>query len=402
MGFCDAWVNLIYECISTMSYSILVNGEPKGEISPTRGIRQGDPLSPYLFLLCSEGLNRLIQHATRGNVIQGFSLCKNGPKITNLIFANDTLLFCRARMEELQAIQHILSLYEGASGQQINREKTTLFFSKAMPEETKRDIISFLGVPEIKEYEKYLGLPAVVGRNERASLTYIKERVWAKLQGWKEKLLSQAGREILLKAVVQAIPTFAMSCFKLPVGLCKEIEMQIRKVWWGERGSQRKIHWKSWEVLCKPKEEGSMGFKDLVRFNEVMLAKQIWRLQTDRNSLLFKVFSTKYFPIGSVLEATSKKGSYAWQSILKARHVIEKGMLWRVGDGSQIRVFKDSWIAGCLPTKAVPRTLECKDDSTISSLIDQTTMEWNGQLIDQKISPYLAQRIRAIPLCKTP
>ena len=169
-------------------------------------------------------------------------------------------------MEELQAIQHILSLYEGASGQQINREKTTLFFSKAVPEETKRDIISFLGVPEIKEYEKYLGLPAVVGRNKRASLTYIKERVWAKLQGWKEKLLSQAGREILLKAVVQAIPIFAISCFKLPVGLCKEIEMQIRKFWWGERGSQRKIHWNSWEVLCKPKEEGGMGLKDLVRF----------------------------------------------------------------------------------------------------------------------------------------
>ena len=145
-----------------------------------------------------------------------------------------------------------------------------------------------------------------------------------------------------------------------------------------------------------------MGFKDLVRLNEAMLAKQIWRLQTDRNSLLFKVFSTKYFPTGSVLEAKSKKGSFAWQSILKARHVIEKGMLWRVGDGSQIRVFKDSWIPSCFPTKAVPLTQECKDDSTVSSLIDQTTMEWNGQLIDQKISPYLAQRIKAIPLCKTP
>ena len=145
-----------------------------------------------------------------------------------------------------------------------------------------------------------------------------------------------------------------------------------------------------------------MGFKDLVRFNEAMLAKQIWRLQTDRNSLLFKVFSTKYFPTGSVMEAKSKKGSYAWQSILKARHVIEKGMLWRVGDGSQIRVFEDRWIPSCLPTKAVPRMLEYMDDSTVSSLIDQTTMEWNGQLIDQKISPYLAQRIKAIPLCRTP
>ena len=81
----------------------------------------------------------------------------------------------------------------------------------------------------------------MVGRNKRASLNYIKDRVWGKLQGWKEKLLSQAGKEVLLK-VVQAIPTFAMSCFRLPIGLCQD-EMLIRKFWWGQKGDRRKIHW---------------------------------------------------------------------------------------------------------------------------------------------------------------
>ena len=104
-----------------------------------------------------------------------------------------------------------------------------MFFSKATSEEKKLEIIEALGVSEVKEYEKYLGLPAVVGRNKKASLNFIKERVWNKLQGWKEKLLSQAGREVLLKAVVQAIPTFAMGCFKLPSGLLNDIEMMIRK-----------------------------------------------------------------------------------------------------------------------------------------------------------------------------
>ena len=111
----------------------------------------------------------------------------------------------------------------------LNRCKTGLFFSKSTPTEIQNLIKDSLGVQDIKLYEKYLGLPALVGKSKRASLDFIKERVWAKLQGWKEQLLSQAGREILLKAVVQAIPAYAMSCFKLPISLCNDIEALIRK-----------------------------------------------------------------------------------------------------------------------------------------------------------------------------
>ena len=134
--------------------------------------------------------------------------------------------------------------YEQASSQKLNSNKTTLFFSQNVLGATKETLKNLLGVLEIKEYEKYLGLPTVVGKNKRASLNYIKDRVWGKLQGWKEKMLSQVGKEVLLKAVVQAIPTFAMSCFGFPISLSQDIEMLICKFWWGQRGDRRKIHWK--------------------------------------------------------------------------------------------------------------------------------------------------------------
>ena len=104
MGFSNRWVDLIMACVGSVSYQILVNGVPRGDIRPTRGIRQGDPLSPYLFLICSKALNQQLQHAARSEVIRGFSLCRNGPRISYLFFANDTLLFCRASKGDLEAI----------------------------------------------------------------------------------------------------------------------------------------------------------------------------------------------------------------------------------------------------------------------------------------------------------
>ena len=159
--------------------------------------------------------------------IQGFSLCQSGLKISYLFFANDNLLFCCAKVGDIQTILNILQVYEKTLGQMINTKKSTLFFSKSVTEEVKNSIKAKLEVLEIKQYEMYLGLPTVVGKNRSASLNYIKDRIWGKLQIWKEKLLSQVGKEVLLKAVVQAISTFAMGCFKPPLGICRDIEMLI-------------------------------------------------------------------------------------------------------------------------------------------------------------------------------
>ena len=123
----------------------------------------------------------------------------------------------------------LLSLYEEVFGQKVNREKMAIFFSKSITKASRQIIKGILGVCEIHHYEKYLELPSLTGKGKKASFSYIKERVWRKLQGWGGKLLSQAGREVLIKVVIQPIPTYVMGCFKLPLGLCNETEVLIRK-----------------------------------------------------------------------------------------------------------------------------------------------------------------------------
>ena len=133
-------------------------------------------------------------------------MCKRDPKLIHLFFfTDDSLFFCRANLKECGNVLKFFTVYKAVLGQKINKERTALFFSKFIKAEAKDRIKGMLGVQEIKFYEKYLGLPSLVGRGNKASFSYIKECVWRRLQGWEGKLLSQAGREVFIKVVIRAI-----------------------------------------------------------------------------------------------------------------------------------------------------------------------------------------------------
>ena len=142
-----------------------------------------------------------------------------------------------------------------------------------------------------------------MGRNKRSTFSAIKDKVGKKLEGWKQKILSKVGKEILIKAVAQAIPTYTISCFKLPDALCEDLTSMIHNFWWGQRKDEKKIAWLSWEKMCEPKVNGGMGFKKLQQFNLALLAKQGWRLQSGQNSLMYKVLKAKHFPHCDFVEA---------------------------------------------------------------------------------------------------
>ena len=168
-------------------------------------------------------------------------------------FADDSLIFYKASIIECDALQGVPEAYEKASEQQLNRAKTSLFFSSNTPKEIQEEIKGRFGAQVIKQHEKYLGLPSLVGRNKRNTFNDIKEKIGRTLAGWKEKMLSKAGKEVLIKAVAQALPTYTMSCFKIPDSLCDELTTMIRKFWWGQKKDENKISWLSWEKMCKLK-----------------------------------------------------------------------------------------------------------------------------------------------------
>ena len=145
MGFSKKWVDLIMNCISSVSYSVIINGEACGNITPTRGIRQGDLLSPYIFLLCVEGLSALIHKVTRDKQISGISIGRGCPFLTHLFFADDSLLFCKENVQECQKLVDILNCYEAAFGQKINTDKSSIFFSPNTPQGRKDCILNILG-----------------------------------------------------------------------------------------------------------------------------------------------------------------------------------------------------------------------------------------------------------------
>ena len=256
LGFADRWVHLIMQCVQTVSYSVLLNGAPAGFIKPTRGLRQGDPLSPYLFLICAEGLTSLFSQAEMTGSLQGLSICKGGPQISHLFFADDSLIFCRATIADCRALTYLLSCYERASGQKLNQEKTSLFFSTNTQHDIRQAICTELHTTSTGDLGKYLGLPPIIGKGRKQAFMDVKHKIANKLQDWKGKLFSQARKEILIKSVAQAIPVYSMSCFRMPDNLCKEINSMVGKFGGVNSQQRRKFIGKNGVIFVRKNKMG--------------------------------------------------------------------------------------------------------------------------------------------------
>ncbi|KAL6211771.1 hypothetical protein ACLB2K_016994 [Fragaria x ananassa] len=399
LGFSERWVELVMKCVESVSFSILWNGKAMGMINPSRGLRQGDPLSPYLFLLCSEGLTSLFQNVEREGLVHGAKFSEGSPPISHLLFADDSMLFGRVEMQELTLLKQCLLLYERAAGQKVNFQKSVVAFGSGLLEEQKSLIATFLGVPVVPFHEKYLGLPIVAGRNKKEMFSRIHERLDQHLQGWQSRLLSKAGKTILIKAVAQVIPSYTMSVFKLSKGVCRIYQSKVANYWWGSGGKKNGIHWCKWDLLCRNKMDGGLGFRDIECFNQALLAKTVWRIVMQPTSLANRVLQAKYVHGGDWAAAPiGPKPSFIWRSLVWGKELLCAGIRWRVGNGTAILIWEDKWLPSPWSFRIVtPRFMD--SNTRVSTLMTSPSM-WDVTFIQTHFLPVDADKILSIPVCE--
>ncbi|XP_010506884.1 PREDICTED: uncharacterized protein LOC104783422 [Camelina sativa] len=403
MGFDEKWIRWIMFCVSSVEYKVLLNGQPNGLIIPERGLRQGDPLSPYLFILCTEVLIANIRKAEAEKLITGIKVANKCPPITHLLFADDSLFFCKVAKDQCEAILRILRNYEAASGQQINFAKSSIQFGHTVAEQTKLEIQGVLGITAQGGMGSYLGLPESLGGSKTKVFSFVRERLQGRTTGWSARLLSKGGKEVMIKSIATAVPTFVMSCFRLPKTITSKLSSAVANFWWSSDGRTGGMHWLAWEKLCCSKQQGGLGFRNVDDFNSALLAKQLWRLIEYPDSLFARILKGRYYRNSDPMEPIrSYSPSYGWRSIISARSLVQKGLIKRVGSGESISIWTDPWIPAQSPRPALSKG-PFKDPSLkISHLIDSRTRSWRMDVLSDHFDPGDVALIGALPLGSCP
>lgn len=369
------------QCITSVTYSYLINDAVYGKVTPYLGIRQGDPISSYLFILCGEVLSGLCRNAELEGSLRGVRIARGCPRVNHLLFADDTMLFWNSSTASCLTLIEILQAYENVSGKKVNIAKSSITFSSKTPPDINQAAKDILGIQKEGGVGKYLGLPEHFGRKKRDLFTFIVDMIQQRAANWSTRFLSRAEKLTMLKAVLTAIPTYAMSCFQLPVSLCKRIQSSLTRFWWDKSADKKSMCWLVWGKLTKPKSLGGLGLRDIQLFNQALLAKIAWHILTSPQCLLARVLKGKYYHKKSFLDApVPTVCSHGWRSILHGRDLPKENLGKAIGNGQSTRVWKDSWISTTCVLKPCGPIHESALDLRVLDLLTDD-LHWNKDRI---------------------
>uniref|UniRef100_A0A2N9FWW1 Reverse transcriptase domain-containing protein n=1 Tax=Fagus sylvatica TaxID=28930 RepID=A0A2N9FWW1_FAGSY len=326
---------------------VIFNGSPCGFFGSSRRLRQGDPLSPLLFVIVMEALSRMTEKAVGASCISRFSVGNVSTQplvISHLLFADDTLIFCEAHPYQITQLGHILTWFEAISDLKVNLGK-----SKLVPVGNVPNIEVLAGILGCKTHSlpmTYLGLPLGAKYKAKAIWNAVIEKLERRLAGWKLMYLSKGGRMTLIKSTLSSLPTYFLSLFPIPVAVANRIDSIQRTFLWNGAGEGHKFPLVKWNTICTPFNQGGLAVKNLRLFNTALLGKWLWRFGVEREALWRQVIQAKYGSNGGGWTSNAVQGSHGvglWKHIRKGWDQFSQFTMFEVGDGSAIRFWTDFW-----------------------------------------------------------
>nr|XP_016498719.1 PREDICTED: uncharacterized protein LOC107817408 [Nicotiana tabacum] len=284
-----------------------------GFYGSSTGLRQGDVLSPMLLILVMDALSKMMDHAACGGFLRGFSTpigVLSARRVSHLLFADDTLVFCDANMDQLTYLKQVLQCKVG-----------------------------FLPTT-------YLGLPLGASHKDTTIWNSVIERVEKRLAGWQKRYLSKGGKEVLIKSTLSSMSTYYLSMLQAPVSITEKLERLQRNFLWDAVDGTRKFHLVNWQTVTSPKKWGGLGVKDLRVFNRVLWGKWRWRFRVEEHALWREVIVEKYDSMGGgwrTKAIITPFGCGMWRSITKNWEAFSGNITYRVGDGRKINFWNHRW-----------------------------------------------------------
>jgi hypothetical protein len=346
VGFGDRFINWTLACVTSANIAVLINGEPTNFFKSERGLRQGCPLSPYLFILIMEGLSILLSRSFSEHKISGIKVSKF-VKLVHLMFVDDVLIMSMADPAEWHCILEVLQRFCLVSGLSINPSKSSVHHWGVSDSELlllKATIP--LSFKNLGDGFSYLGFHLKMGASSSGDWSWLVASFKKKIDFWCNKWLSLGGRLILVQSVLQSLAVYWMMLERIPAKIIISLRSLAFKFLWGGNSDKNRMHLCKWQFISRPKREGGWGLKHLSIFNVALLASSFWRA-VSFDSIWHKIICDKYLKSNSLHHwlrkptLQSARDSPFWKGLVASSSVILHWLCWKPGEGLEILIGRD-------------------------------------------------------------